>query len=287
MEGKNFSAKSRLNGLGRNDAEDGNIDEWIRGGSVRYIKDQRQTPATKLDSSSRGVEDSRLRTPPAVLTGQSSPHFTVSGLAAGQEYVLQVFASNARGDSSPLIVNYMTPIDVAEGRLSSDTAYASAGNGGGSAMVILVVVLAILVVFGGIVTAAIVMLLRRKKEHMLRAQNADEDEEEIDDDHRFRATSLASVAETHAPEIQPGQTEMRDQFASGNISGGFCGSSTPTFEPSASLNSSLIPTISNSSSVTTARFNRGPTQRERIVRSLPQEPPDPDILLYRLKSSDV
>ncbi|KAF2364232.1 CD80-like immunoglobulin C2-set [Trinorchestia longiramus] len=294
MEGKNFSARSRLNELGRKEeGSSGQMEEWIRGGSVGYIKDQRQTSQASFDDGLGRKDDSRLRGTPsekgvlAVLAGQSSPHFTVSGLAAGQEYVLQVVASNARGDSAPLIVNYMTPIDVAEGRLSSDTAYTNSGSGGGSGMVILVVVLAILVVFGGIITAAIVMLLRRKREHRVRTRNTGEEENETEDEHRLRSTTLDSVEETQSPELLACQNEMRDQFAKPTGSASFCSPSSPTFEPLASMSSSLIPTISNSSSVAPPRFSRGPTQRERIVRSLPQEPPDPDILLYRLKSSDV
>lgn len=200
---------------------------------------------------------------------------------------LQVFASNARGESAPLVVNYMTPIDVAEGRLSSDTAYASSGNSSGSGMVILIVVLALLVVFGGIVSAAIVMLLRRKREHRIRGSNQEEEEEEAEDEHRLRSTTLVSVDDTQqAVEFSTTQPEIRSQFQKSPVSSNFCSTSSPTFDPLTSMSSSLIPTISNSSSVASSRFNnRGPTQRERIVRSLPQEPPDPDILLYRLKSS--
>lgn len=95
MEGKNFSAKSRTNELNRNDVNKSpeKMEEWIRGGSVRYIKDQRQTAKDNFHNS---LDDSRHREMPqekgvlAVLTGQSAPHFTVSGLAAGQEYILQV-----------------------------------------------------------------------------------------------------------------------------------------------------------------------------------------------------
>lgn len=99
MEGKNFSSNRRGNGFGKQQdsisPSKGGAEEWISGGAVQYIKDQRQSSGEPAhDLGERGSGRQRGSSPEkgvlAVLAGQTSPHFTVSGLGAGQEYILQV-----------------------------------------------------------------------------------------------------------------------------------------------------------------------------------------------------
>lgn len=63
----------------------------------------------------------------ASLKDQPAPHFTVTGLAPGTEYHLAVVASNSQGDATPTVLVHITPIDVAEKRLSAAAAGASGG----------------------------------------------------------------------------------------------------------------------------------------------------------------
>ncbi|KAF2368753.1 Immunoglobulin-like domain [Trinorchestia longiramus] len=49
---------------------------------------------------------------------QESPRFTVTGLKPGKEYTLQVIASNSQGETKPVTLKHLTPIDIAEKRLS-------------------------------------------------------------------------------------------------------------------------------------------------------------------------
>lgn len=54
----------------------------------------------------------------ATLENQRSPRFTVTGLKPGVEYRLRVTASNSQGSAEPVIMTHLTPIDIAEKRLS-------------------------------------------------------------------------------------------------------------------------------------------------------------------------
>lgn len=55
----------------------------------------------------------------AVLKGQQAPDFTVTGLATGTEYTFYVIASNDQGKASPYKIDYATPVNIAEERLSA------------------------------------------------------------------------------------------------------------------------------------------------------------------------
>lgn len=183
-----------------------------------------------------------------------------------------------------MVVNYVTPIDVAEGRLSSDTAYSTTNGGAGSGTIILAVVLAVMLVLGGLMTAAVVLVVRRKRDHRQVEQQEEED--------HLRSTTMVSVEECQrvSPEFCVSQTSDPSSvrhLPSQNIVSSYCSSSSHTLEVVPSMSSSRIPTISSSNTIVSSKFShsRGPTQRERIVRAVPHEPPDPDILLYRLKSS--
>lgn len=55
---------------------------------------------------------------------KESPRFTVTGLNPGKEYTLLVSARNSQGETKPVTLKHLTPIDIAEKRLSktlSDT----------------------------------------------------------------------------------------------------------------------------------------------------------------------
>lgn len=58
----------------------------------------------------------------ASLEDQHSPRFTVTGLKAGQEYVLRVSAGNSQGRAPAVTLSHLTPIDIAEKRLSKTPA---------------------------------------------------------------------------------------------------------------------------------------------------------------------
>ena len=54
----------------------------------------------------------------ALLENQQSPRFTVTGLKPGMEYLLSVTSANSQGSAAPTIITHLTPIDIAEKRLS-------------------------------------------------------------------------------------------------------------------------------------------------------------------------
>ncbi|KAF2364547.1 CD80-like immunoglobulin C2-set, partial [Trinorchestia longiramus] len=56
----------------------------------------------------------------ASLENQRSPRFTVHGLKPGLEYLLRVTASNSQGSAEPVTMTHLTPIDIAEKRLSKN-----------------------------------------------------------------------------------------------------------------------------------------------------------------------
>ena len=87
--GKNDTSKQKaaVGGYDSRGAGSEKAEEWITGASVRHVKDQTQeNDLANSWKDVRPLEKGVL----AVLSGQNSPHFTVSGLAAGQEYILQV-----------------------------------------------------------------------------------------------------------------------------------------------------------------------------------------------------
>ncbi|CAL4165246.1 unnamed protein product, partial [Meganyctiphanes norvegica] len=52
-------------------------------------------------------------------TEEELPHFTVTGLQPGTEYVLVVGASNSHGSAETHVIHFHTPIDVAEKQTSA------------------------------------------------------------------------------------------------------------------------------------------------------------------------
>ncbi|XP_018011209.1 nephrin [Hyalella azteca] len=54
----------------------------------------------------------------ASLENQRSPRFTVTGLKPGLEYLLRVTAKNSQGSADAVTMTHLTPIDIAEKRLS-------------------------------------------------------------------------------------------------------------------------------------------------------------------------
>lgn len=199
-----------------------------------------------------------------------------------------MFSTNARGDSTPLTVNYETPIDVAEGRLSSDTAYNSNGNGSKSGMLILAIVLALVVVFGSVMTTAVVVILKRRRRERQTADDDDDHQEE----HQVRSTTLVSVEDCQIAQSNFSLDEINEPHSSNTVlESEFCTSSTsPTFDSANVMGTSALPSMPcSNTALMPSKFPtlRGTTQRERIVRTVPHEPPDPDILLYRLKSSGI
>ena len=65
----------------------------------------------------------------ASLRNHQSPYFTVTGLAPGTEYHMTIIASNSQGDSEAYSLFHLTPIDIAEKRLSADAANGSQSAG--------------------------------------------------------------------------------------------------------------------------------------------------------------
>ena len=62
----------------------------------------------------------RLKSSKQKIETQSNfePKFTVTGLKPGKEYTLEVTAINSQGESDPMAITHLTPIDIAEKRLS-------------------------------------------------------------------------------------------------------------------------------------------------------------------------
>ena len=56
----------------------------------------------------------------ASLNDQEKPRFTVTGLKPGQEYILDISASNSQGSAPSITITHLTPIDIAEKRLSKN-----------------------------------------------------------------------------------------------------------------------------------------------------------------------
>lgn len=98
----------------------------------------------------------------AALSGQPIPHFTVTGLAPGTEYLLVILASNSQGVAPPARVVHLTPIDIAEKRLSAAAAEGdkSHPNIGSVVAVVSGVIAALLLCF---ILLGIVVKLRLKR----------------------------------------------------------------------------------------------------------------------------
>ena len=58
----------------------------------------------------------------AIVQNQPHPIFTVTDLNPGTNYVLKIVSANKEGVASPIIIDYITPIDIAEKRLSATVA---------------------------------------------------------------------------------------------------------------------------------------------------------------------
>ncbi|XP_042219502.1 neural cell adhesion molecule 1-A-like [Homarus americanus] len=97
----------------------------------------------------------------AALRHQSAPHFTVTGLAPGTEYHLAVVASNAQGDAKPTVLVHLTPIDVAEKRMSATTP----GSSGSVQLVLLSPIVGVVVgvVASLLVCSAVVVVIVRAR----------------------------------------------------------------------------------------------------------------------------
>ena len=85
LEGKNNYSSNRgedINGKPHQSVAFGRLEEWISSGSSLPLGKGAVPPARDAVPLQAGVL--------AVLAGQTVPHFTVSGLAAGREYLLRV-----------------------------------------------------------------------------------------------------------------------------------------------------------------------------------------------------
>ena len=201
---------------------------------------------------------------------------------------MQIFSSNARGDSDPLVVNYVTPIDVAEGRLSSDSAYNPTNGSSKSSMFILAIVLGGFIVFGMLLAGLVLLLIKRRRENQINRDSR------LEENH-LRSTTLVSVDDcqgSNSPEFEVTHSDhncpQSQTFFPISEFGSSASSPQPRDDPKTKSTMNIqLPTITCAGSLVSNKFSntRGTTQRERIVRAVPQEPPDPDILLYRLKSS--
>lgn len=96
LEGKNYTAKHKGSGYRKFASSSGDytatdkVEEWISGGYIKDKKAQTIVSGEDYDGRERASRTNLGKGVLAVLSGQRSPHFTVSGLAAGQEYVLKV-----------------------------------------------------------------------------------------------------------------------------------------------------------------------------------------------------
>lgn len=204
-------------------------------------------------------------------------------------------------------MNYETPIDVAEGRLSSNTAFSSSTSDSKSDLLIVAVVLAVIFVFGGILTAAVAVLIKRKKDQLFRNDHqedhlrsktlipADENQSgfELQPDVRVAHELPPDVRAAHplGPDVRAAHPLTPDVGATHrltHVDTSFLCQSTFKLEPQLTPGAHLLPTISSTGVSMKGQLHsigRSSTPRERIVRTIPHEPPDPDILLYSLKSS--
>ncbi|ROT75238.1 putative nephrin isoform X3 [Penaeus vannamei] len=94
---------------------------WDGGLPQTFTLEVRKTSSSPSSSSgSRASPPSAsLGLSLASLTEQDEPHFTVTGLSPGTEYILSVVSSNSQGAAPPTHLLHYTPIDVAEKRLSA------------------------------------------------------------------------------------------------------------------------------------------------------------------------
>ena len=157
-------------------------------------------------------------------------------------------------------------------------------SGSKSGMVIVAVVLAGILVFGGILTAAVALLIKKRRSSQLT------DQDTPSEDHQLRSTTLLSVDDCQ-PKSDPYNFVLEDrgeQHLSPITRANFSTTPSPT---TVTVAASLLPSISSSSNTMSSAskfFNtRGDgLRREGVMRpAIPHEPPDPDVLLYRLKSS--
>ncbi|XP_071513724.1 protein turtle-like isoform X2 [Panulirus ornatus] len=129
---------------------------WGGGLSQTFTLEVRQGPGPGAPQGS-----SNLGKVLASLRDQPTPHFTVTGLAPGTEYHLAVVATNSQGDATPTILVHLTPIDVAEKRMSA----AAAGASGGPGKITLTPIVGVLVglVASLLVCSAVVIVVVRSR----------------------------------------------------------------------------------------------------------------------------
>ncbi|XP_047494024.1 nephrin-like [Penaeus chinensis] len=112
---------------------------WDGGLPQTFTLEVRKTSSPSSSSSSSpgsraSPSSASLGLSLASLTEQDEPHFTVTGLSPGTEYILSVVSSNSQGAAPPTHLLHYTPIDVAEKRLSAhvgETFGAAPGAAGG------------------------------------------------------------------------------------------------------------------------------------------------------------
>ena len=104
----------------------------------------------------------------AALRDYPSPHFTVTGLAPGTEYQMSIYASNSQGDAEPVSLIHLTPIDIAEKRLSADAAGGSQGPNGIFTVPVLAVILGLT---GSLLLSCIVVIIVVRLRHTSANQN--------------------------------------------------------------------------------------------------------------------
>ncbi|KAA0192602.1 hypothetical protein HAZT_HAZT007784, partial [Hyalella azteca] len=126
---------------------------------------------------------------------QESPRFTVTGLKPGKEYTLHVIASNSQGETKPVTLRHLTPIDIAEKRLSKTLT--ETGVGVSTAIGVLVGVGSVLLLC---CVMSVVLFKARAATNMrkLQATQMEVSERNDDDDACFKSDSEPDVILTTA-----------------------------------------------------------------------------------------
>ena len=108
----------------------------------------------------------------AALTSQPIPHFIVTGLLPGTEYLLAVSANNSQGLAPIVNLNYVTPIDIAEKRLSADAASENGSSKNSDTVnnnTVKEILIIVFGVVGGVIFCVIAVLVAIKVHSLVRA----------------------------------------------------------------------------------------------------------------------